>query len=141
MNSDIISCRKELNQIKMKNKSDELLDQIVGNATAIQKAKDQCAFLERALRDATDRLDVTQDTQARLLKEYKLVLLEGESASEELDRVGKEWQAGRVVKQIKKKTVKRQAPSANSNPSTGGGGFDREGRSGEFSREEYSYRF
>jgi hypothetical protein len=94
----------------MKNKSDELLDQIVGNATVIQKAKDQCAFLERALRDATDRLDVTQDTQARLLKEYKLVLLEGESA---------------------KKPVKRQAPSANSNPSTGGGGFDREGRSEE----------
>ena len=104
----------------MKNKSDELLDQIVGNAAAVQKAKDQCAFLERALRDATDRLDVTQDTQARLLKEYKLVLLEGESAK----------------KPVKQLYAKRQAPSANSNPSTGGGGFDREGRSGE-----YSYRF
>ena len=135
MNSDIISCRKELNQIKMKIKSDELLDQIVGNAAAIQKAKDQCAFLERALRDANDRRWETEDTQARLLKEYKLVLLEGESASEELDRVGKEWQAGRVVKQIKKKTVKRQAPSASSNPSTGSGGFDRLGRSGEASHE------
>ena len=123
MNSDIISCRKELNQIKMKNKSDELLDQIVGNAAAVQKCKDQCAFLERALRDATDRLDVTQDTQARLLKEYKLVLLEDESAK-------------KPVKQLYAKHAKRQAPSANSNPSTGGGGFDREGRSGE-----YSYRF
>ena len=112
----------------MKIKSDELLDQIVGNATAIQKAKDQCAFLERALRDATDRLDVTQDTQARLLKEYKLVILEVESAK-------------KPVKQLYAKHAKRQAPSANSNPSTGGSGFDREGRSGEFSAAAPVFRF
>ena len=46
----------------MQNQTDELLDQVINAAAAIQKAKDQCAFLERALQEATDRLDVASAT-------------------------------------------------------------------------------
>jgi len=110
----------------MQNQTDELLDQVINAAAAVQKAKDQCAFLERALQEITDRLDVAQDTHTRLAGEYVATLQH---------KISQEPRPRPV-----RKPAKRQAPSASSNPSTGGGGFDRLGRSGDASYEDYSYR-
>jgi hypothetical protein len=69
---------------------------------------------------------VAQDTHTRLAGEYVATLQH---------KISQEPRPRPV-----RKPAKRQAPSASSNPSTGGGGFDRLGRSGDASYEDYSYR-
>jgi hypothetical protein len=68
---------------------------------------------------------VAQDTHTRLAGEY-VVTLQHKIEQEPRPRPAR-------------KPAKRQAPSASSNPSTDGGGFDRLGRTGEASHAEPSW--